>query len=133
MVTVGESSAMNIFVLLFNTGTGNEGIHTLKLKDPDVEGMHQDVVLAFEEKDDATRFALLLEAQDFPLPIVEEFEQEEIEAFCRDSGLRMQFVEKGTLAVPPEANVEETDWQRQDAQSEDNELERIRRQLENLL
>ncbi len=124
---------MNVFVLLFNTGTDNEGIHTLKLKDPDVEGMHQDVVLAFEEEDDATRFALLLEAQDFPLPVVEEIEREEIESFCRESGLRMQFVEKGTLAVPPETNVERTDWQIEGEPAQESEFDRIRRQLENLL
>ncbi|MEM9135782.1 MAG: DUF3110 domain-containing protein [Cyanobacteria bacterium P01_F01_bin.42] len=124
---------MNVFVLLFNTGTGNEGIHTLKLKDPDVEGMHQDVVLAFQEEDDATRFALLLEAQDFPLPVVEAFAQEEIAEFCRDSGLKMQLVEKGTLAVPPETNVSKTDWQEEDERPSESEFDRIRRQLENLL
>ena len=125
---------MNVFVLLFNTGTGNEGIHTLKLKDPDVEDMHQDVVLAFEEEDDATRFALLLEAQDFPLPVVEAIARQEIEEFCRESGLKMQFVEKGTLAVPPEANVSETDWQEEDdREAQESEFDRIRRQLENLL
>ena len=124
---------MSVYVLLFNTGTGNEGIHTLKLKDPEIEDGQQDVVLAFEEEDDATRFALLLEAQDFPTPIVEEIEQEEIEEFCRDSGLKMQYVEKGTLAVPPEANVDETDWQLDEKAPEESEFDRIRRQLENLL
>ena len=124
---------MNVFVLLFNTGTGNEGIHTLKLKDPNMDDMHQDVVLAFEEEDDATRFALLLEAQDFPLPVVEKIERQEIEEFCQESGLKMQFVERGTLAVPPEANVDKTDWQIDDEQPAESEYDRIRRQLENLL
>ena len=124
---------MHVFVLLFNTGTDNEGIHTLKLKDPEMDGVQRDVVLAFEEEDDATRFALLLEAQDFPSPVVERIEREEIEGFCQESGLTMQFVEKGTLAVPPEANLEQTDWQKDDERLQETELDRIRRQLENLL
>jgi hypothetical protein len=124
---------MNVFVLLFNTGSDNEGIHTLKLKDPEMDGMQRDVVLAFEEEDDATRFALLLEAQDFPAPVVEMLDQEEIELFCQESGLKIQFVEKGTLAVPPESNVEQTDWQQDDQRVQENELDRMRRQLENLL
>ena len=124
---------MYVFVLLFNTGTNNEGIHTLKLKDPELEGVHQDVVLAFEEEDDATRFALLLEAQDFPSPVVEKIEQSEIEGFCQESGLKMQFVEKGTLAVPPETNMDQTDWTKDEERIQESELDRIRRQLENLL
>lgn len=125
---------MNVFVLLFNTGSDNEGIHTLKLKDPEMDGMQRDVVLAFEEEDDATRFALLLEAQDFPSPVVEKIDQKEIEVFCQESGLKMQFVEKGTLAVPPESNVSQTDWQQDDEERiQESELDRIRRQLENLL
>ena len=124
---------MNVFVLLFNTGSDNEGIHTLKLKDPEMDGMQRDVVLAFEEEDDATRFALLLEAQDFPTPVVEKIDQEEIETFCQESGLKMQFVEKGTLAVPPDVNLEQTDWQQDDERIQESELDRMRRQLENLL
>ncbi|MCM1984092.1 DUF3110 domain-containing protein [Lyngbya confervoides] len=124
---------MILYVLLFNTGTSNEGIHTLKIKDPEHEQLEQDVVLAFEEEDDAMRFALLLEAQDFPSPSVEAISEAEITEFCRESGLRMQFIAKGTLAVPPEANLEKTDWQRDEARTSESELDRIRQQLERLL
>jgi hypothetical protein len=55
---------MNIFVLLYNSGTDKEGIHSIELKG-------RTIVLMFEDKDDATRYCGLLEAQDFPLPTVE--------------------------------------------------------------
>ena len=42
---------MRVFVLLFNPGTENEGIHTLTVGD-------RNIVLMFESEDDATRYAL---------------------------------------------------------------------------
>lgn len=134
---------MPVFVLLFNVGTDNEGLHSLRIGD-------QDVVLMFEDEDDATRYALLLEAQDFATPAVEAIEQAEIEAFCQGSGYLAQLVPAGfvpqseaerLLMAPPEHNVEETDWQLEAAKADKDEasdlakddLERIRRQLEGLL
>lgn len=137
---------MQVFVLLFNVGTDNEGLHSLRI------GEH-DVVLMFEDEDDATRYALLLEAQDFATPAVEAIEQEEIEEFCQGSGYLAQLVPAGfvpqseaerLLMAPPEHSVEETDWQvdgsKADTAESDSEssiakddLERIRRQLEGLL
>ncbi|NES44991.1 MAG: DUF3110 domain-containing protein, partial [Moorea sp. SIO2C4] len=63
-----------VYVLLFNARTENEGIHTIQIGD-------KQTVLMFEKEDDATRFALLLEAQDFPTPTVEAIDLEEIEEF----------------------------------------------------
>ncbi len=59
---------MVVYVLLFNARTENEGIHTLHL-----EG--QDIVLMFEHEDDAIRYALMLEAQDFPEATAEGMDQ----------------------------------------------------------
>lgn len=130
---------MQVYVLLFNVGTDNEGLHTLRI------GEHN-VVLMFEEEDDATRYALLLEAQDFPSPSVEPLEQEEIEEFCEGAGYVAQLVPAGfvpqteaerLLMSPPENNLEETDWQLNGKEPEpaiaNDELESIRRRLEGLL
>lgn len=136
---------MQVFVLLFNTGAENEGIHTIQIGD-------RNLVLLFEQEDDATRYSLLLEAQDFPVPTVEAMDQAEIEEFCESAGYEGQFVPAGfvpktdverLLLAPPEANLEETDWQ-SDSKPEtqpdlalevgvNDELERIRRKLEGLL
>lgn len=125
---------MRVYVLLFNVGTDNEGLHSLKIMPPEAEdGIPKDVVLAFEEEDDATRFGLLLEAQDFPTPTVEGIERAEIEDICLSAGYELQFVPEGTLAVPPEVNVEETDWQVDRQPPAISDLDLIRQQLENLL
>lgn len=136
---------MRVFVVLFNARTENEGIHSLKVGD-------RNIVLMFEAEDDATRFGGLLEAQDFPPCSVEGFESDEIEEFCRGAGYEAKMVETGTLVMPPEQNLEATDWDPEtrpdnypeappqsapSAPSEQdmsqNELDRIRQQLEKLL
>ncbi|HEY9824306.1 MAG TPA: DUF3110 domain-containing protein [Stenomitos sp.] len=131
---------MRVYVLLFNVGTDNEGIHTIKLKQSEAEDDYRDVVLAFEQEDDATRFAVLLEAQDFPEATVEGIDQVELEEFCQGSGLDLQYVSEGMLAVPPSSNVEATDWQAEGAVpgAEEPEpgvpdLDEIKRRLERLL
>ncbi|HEY9728283.1 MAG TPA: DUF3110 domain-containing protein [Chroococcales cyanobacterium] len=118
-----------VYVLLFNARTENEGIHTIQIGD-------RQKVLMFESEDDATRFAMMLEAQDFPEATVEEMEAEEIEEFCRSADYDSELIGEGMLAVPPESNVEQTDWQPEADKIEEpdiSDLERIRRQLEGLL
>jgi len=135
---------MSVYVVLFNARTENEGIHSLEM-----EG--RQLVLMFEVEDDATRFAVMLEAQDFPPASVEAFDPEEIEEFCESAGYEAVLVEDGTLLMPPEKAVEETTWNLdtdpnaiarakleetargsvQDASSD--EMDRIRAQLEKLL
>lgn len=131
---------MQVFVLLFNARTENEGIHTLKVDD-------RNVVLMFESEDDAIRYGMLLEAQDFVSPTVERFEAEEIEEFCQSADYECKLVSEGMLAIPPESNVDTTDWQpEQQAKPQAKpqssepsgeftaaELERMRRKLEGLL
>ena len=84
---------MSVYVVLFNARTENEGIHSLQM-----EG--RQLVLMFEVEDDATRFAVMLEAQDFPSASVEEFDREEIEEFCESAGYEAVLVEDGTLLMP---------------------------------
>jgi hypothetical protein len=95
----------------------------------------------FESEDDATRYGLMLEAQDFSSPTVEGFEAEEIEEFCKSASYECKFVAEGMLELPPENNLEQTDWspEGENAPPDDpdeipvSELEQIRRRLEGLL
>ena len=75
------------------------------------------VVLLFEERDDAERYAGLLEAQDFPLPTVEALDRAEMEEFCSSAGYEARFVPAGflpqsaedrLLIAPPEKNMDVT-------------------------
>ncbi|MBW4632602.1 MAG: DUF3110 domain-containing protein [Iphinoe sp. HA4291-MV1] len=136
---------MRVFVLLFNARTENEGIHSIRVGD-------RNKVLMFESEDDATRFALMLEAQDFRTPTVEAIDLEEVKEFCQSADYDWEIVpDNGGLAMPPEINVEETDWKpesdedaaeevlphNQESQEKselsDSELDSIRRKLEGLL
>ena len=128
---------MRVFVLLFNARTENEGIHTIQLGD-------RNKVLMFESEDDATRFGVMLEAQDFPEPAVEAIDDEEIKEFCDSVDYDWELVAAGALAIPPEDNVTQTQWQPEpepepepeaeaDSEVSQNELDSIRRRLEGLL
>lgn len=123
---------MLVYILLFNAGTDNEGIHTVQVGD-------SNTILMFREEDDAVRYAGLLEAQDFLSPKVEPIDSEEVEHFCRQANYSWKIIEPGQLEIPPERNVEnlnELDWQEETSSERsmaNDELERIRRQLEGLL
>ncbi|MEL6139208.1 MAG: DUF3110 domain-containing protein [Cyanobacteria bacterium J06628_6] len=131
-------SPQKVFVLLFNARTENEGIHTLRIGD-------RNIVLMFEVEDDATRFGILLEAQDFPPVTVEAFEAEEIEGFCREAGYEAKLIADGTLMIPPEETVEQIEWDPDNPPEKGSaaaetaeemskaELDRIRQRLEGLL
>ncbi len=126
---------MQVFVLLFNVGTDNEGIHTIQTGD-------RNKVLMFESEDDAVRYALLLEAQDFETPSIIEIDSQEIMGFCESANYEWELVAEGMLAIPPQRNLPETSWnphqpttenQLDEAGISSEELERFRRQLEGLL
>jgi Protein of unknown function (DUF3110) len=141
-----------VHVLLFDPGSDQEGIHSLELAG-------RTVVLLFEDRDDAERYAGLLEAQDFPVPSVEVLDRFDLEQFCQEAGYEARFVPTGflprseedrLLIAPPERNMDVSDWKEQEeaeglastARAEaaadgptalDPELEAFRRRLEGLL
>ena len=126
---------MNIFVLLYNSGTDKEGIHSIELKG-------RTIVLMFEDKDDAIRYCCLLEAQDFPLPTVEMIEIEEIKDFCNKLDYECKLVEKNfvpktaedrLLISPPQKNLETGNWEGDPNDKENIDINTIKENLEKLL
>lgn len=124
---------MSVFVLLFNARTNNEGIYSTQVGD-------RNVILMFEQEDDAIRYADQLEAEDFPKPTVEGIDPEEIEEFCQESDYDCILVTAEMLVTPPAHNLEETDWQAEGsvppAEEEDDDsidLDAMRQRLEKLL
>lgn len=140
---------MLVHVLLYDAGQDSEGIHSLELSG-------QTVVLMFENRDDADRYAGLLEAQDFPTPTVEALDREEIELFCREAGYEARFVPDGfrpksdderLMLRPPTANRDVANWQEQEPEQDPDrvqgraakdessikDLDDVRRRLEGLL
>lgn len=127
---------MQVWVLLFNANTDNEGIYTLE-----IEG--NNIIVAFEQEDDAIRYAGLLEAQDFLSPTVERIDKQDLEEFCEEAGYDLNIVPTDALLVPPEKNVDKTDWSSDrdrdlpesddEDEVEDPVIAMMRRRLENLL
>ncbi len=126
---------MKIHVLLYNSGTHDEGIHSIELKG-------QTIVLMFEEKDDAERYCGLLEAQDFPKPTIEAVDDQEIKTFCNNCGYESRLVEKNfiprtaeerLLITPPEKNLDLEKWDSKNNNSEEIDLNSIKNKLEKLL
>ena len=126
---------MDIFVLLFNSGTDKEGIHSIELKG-------RTIVLMFEDKDDATRYCGLLEAQDFPLPTVERIDLDEIKDFCIKLDYEYKLVEKNfvpktaedrLLISPPQKNLGVEDWGEDSNKKEKIDINTIKENLEKLL
>ena len=130
---------MLVHVLLYEAGTESEGIHSLELKG-------STVILMFEDKDDAERYCGLLEAQDFPIPSVEVLTRRDIEAFCVEAGYESRYVQKGfipstdeerLMISPPLSNLEVGNWHNKnninDQPSSNDQLEDIKKRLENLL
>ena len=133
---VEKTILMNIFVLLYNSGTDKEGIHSIELKG-------RTIVLMFEDKDDATRYCGLLEAQDFPLPTVEMINIQEIKDFCIKLDYECKLVEKNfvpktaedrLLISPPQKNLEVENWEEENNSNKDNiDINTIKENLEKLL
>ena len=91
-----------------------------------------------------------IETTNFPPTAVEAFDEDEIREFCGGAGYDAVFVPAGTtdrnLIIPPEQMVEETTWSAEDkvqpkaasdtdqaSNNSNEEMDRIRAQLEKLL
>jgi len=126
---------MKIFVLLYNSNTENEGIHSIEYKG-------KTIVLMFEEKDDAERYCGLLEAQDFPIPSVESIEINEIKEFCKQCDYETRLVQKDfipktaedrLLLTPPQKNIDTENWNSNQKQESSLDINSIKENLEKLL
>lgn len=118
---VDESTPEEVWVLLFNAGTSNEGIYSLELdsspaaaaeaeaEGAEVEGA-LDVVVGWEDEAEAQRYGQMLEAQDMPLPTATRFSTEQIVEWCAESGHLFGIVREGVTVTPPTRNAEQWSW-----------------------
>lgn len=124
----------SVWVIAFTSAVdGTEGIYSLSVSD-------ENIVLAFEDKEEAQRYALCLEAQKFPAPQISELETTELCDFCNESGFRLGFVPKGSLVTPPEESaIEDLDkWRGKPPRSKgqtgmsDEEIDIMKKRLDSL-
>jgi len=90
----------SVYVLIFNVGRHNEGVYTLQGTVDSIDAY----VLAFEQTDEAQRFAELLEAEGFDLPQPLEWPADQVSQFCHMNEFQLGIVPTGTLLTPPEKN-----------------------------
>ncbi len=90
-----EYKKLTVFALLYDSGTEEEGIHTIEF-----EG--RTIVLIFENKDDATKYGKSLEARDFPLPTVEMINIDELKDLCTKNNYEYRLVEENFMPKSPE-------------------------------
>ena len=95
-------------------------------------------VLAFEQRDEASRFAELLHAQGFDMADPTEWQAGELSDFCDSADLGLGLVPQGTFLVPPEQNKYDADaFEAQEhddaaAASEEEQLREVRAKLERI-
>ena len=88
-----------LWVIVFtNAADGTEGVYSLSIGE-------ESIVLAFQEKEEAQRYALCLEVQEFPMPQICMMDSEELRNFCGEAGFRLGFVPTGSLISPPEESA----------------------------
>ena len=78
-------SARVAYALLFNVGSGNEGIYSRRL--PTETGGGLDLVVCFEDEDDALRYAEMLSADDFPSASPSQVATADLLDFCQEGGM----------------------------------------------
>ena len=93
----------SVWALLFNSGSGNEGIYSRRMG-------AADLVLTFEDRDDAERYATMLCATDFPAASSVRVDVHTLLDFVRDGGHTLGMVRQGDLVLPPEHAVPEFEW-----------------------
>lgn len=105
------SELSQVYVILFGVGEREtEGIYSLRALSND--GLPQETIIAFEDEEDAQRYAGLLEATMDHLPNVCSIPPQELLHFCMDAGYSCRLEQKGSLLIPPDFNVGVTDWER---------------------
>jgi len=93
------------WVLIFNLGRQDEGVYTLQGR----ETRTSSYVLAFEQPDDADRFAQLLQADSFDGATPLRWDSHQLAAFCDAGEFEISLVPQGALLTPPSKNEYDLD------------------------
>jgi len=96
----------DVFIILFQPDTDNEGVHTIEF--PKNSG--QNVILAFESLTECQLFSDTLRNQLFYKPEPTEILLQDLEEYCDPLGVEVQVVPRGTSITPPSDVVDNLDY-----------------------
>eukprot|EP01024_Parvocaulis_polyphysoides_P043266 TRINITY_DN39518_c0_g1_i2.p3 TRINITY_DN39518_c0_g1~~TRINITY_DN39518_c0_g1_i2.p3 ORF type:complete len:181 (+),score=12.17 TRINITY_DN39518_c0_g1_i2:54-545(+) len=107
---------------MFNMeNSSSQGVYSIHMQDTSLQGGQHglpntnyatDLILSFECKEDALRYAGLLEAIMSSKPCVYSLSPVELTNFCLEWGYMCWLQPKGQFITPPEKNMKCTDWER---------------------
>jgi len=102
-----ETKTITVYVsiLVFDDGSGDTGIYSIRIG-------KRNKILMFESGISAEYFSSMLARQGFPKATVELVDKREIQNFCIDSNYDFEVVPADSVIIPPELNVETTDWEK---------------------
>lgn len=98
----GRPKPSNVYVILFNPDTENEGVHTVEYP----RGSGNNVILAFESEAECDSFSSVLKDQEFYEPFTQEVNLDFLETYCKSLGVFVQVVPEGMDIRPPTESVE---------------------------
>ncbi|KAK9855786.1 hypothetical protein WJX84_005674 [Apatococcus fuscideae] len=102
-----------VYVIVYAQGVNvTEGIYTIRTERPDHDGLPSDTIVAFENLEDAERYATVLAAQTRHVGKVCAMAPRELLAFCVDAGYNCRLEPQGTLLTPPEIEAPISEWER---------------------
>eukprot|EP00899_Mesostigma_viride_P025164 jgi/Mesvir1/5832/Mv00627-RA.1 len=100
----------HVCILLFNVGTANEGIYCVQTRNR--YGLPVNVIQAFECREDAERFGVLLDASMDMHAVVEVISTQHLSEFCDEAAYDCTVIRRGEFCVPPERTLDMTDLER---------------------
>ena len=102
-VKIQAEELRQVYILIYNSGTNNEGIHVIQIPE-------KKTVLMFESKKSAEKFGLELKQNNFYTPTIEPIAIQEIKDFCFTSKYECRLINKKEYISAPLDNISNTDF-----------------------
>lgn len=132
-----------VYVLVFNEGSNNEGVYSIRLKR--TEGKpDKNVVLAWQLERDAQQYGQLILDKNMPEATSVCMHINDVSSFCEKADVLLGIIREGCWVDPPAQTVEKFDWapdggtggeapsREADGSISGEQLEQMRLQLERL-
>mmetsp|Transcript_7582 Transcript_7582/g.22994 ORF Transcript_7582/g.22994 Transcript_7582/m.22994 type:complete len:199 (+) Transcript_7582:103-699(+) len=129
-LVVGDWRNANVAIAIMYKQGDAEGIYTVGLENG------KDLIVTFENKEDALRYLSMLEAESFPSGALEYIETRILDEICKQTGASFVYVPTGVTFYPPStvnsANLNEWDELSDRKSADSDKLNKVKNKLEDL-